>query len=144
MSMPVFNAEASLGPTMGIYRGKAVHFPISGGFLARLGAVKPQQLFGFGSLFGGDCFGSAEQCFETSCSSLPFGPLKAKCHAACQQPSVCGDCRCTCTPDCVRTCQRECTRSTPSAILRCRRSCFPFPDKLAPDLVAGRLGWAKW
>jgi hypothetical protein len=41
MKLPRFNAESSLGPTMGIYRGKAVHFRISGG------QVHPQQ---FGSL----------------------------------------------------------------------------------------------
>src|SRR5262247_1548994 len=41
MKLPQFNAELSLGPTMGIYQGKAVHFQISAG------QVHPQQ---FGSL----------------------------------------------------------------------------------------------
>jgi hypothetical protein len=41
MKLPQFNAESSLGPTMGIYQGKAVHFRISAG------QVHPQQ---FGSL----------------------------------------------------------------------------------------------
>ncbi len=130
MNMPGFDAESSLGPTKGIYRGKAAHFRISGGFVARLGAIRPQQLFGFGSIFGRDCFGSTEQCFQTFCSTVPFGPPKAKCFAACQQPSVCGDCRCT-----FGRCERVCTRSTPSASLKCRRSCFPlppFPGELAP------------
>jgi hypothetical protein len=128
MNLPKFNAEASLGPTTGIYVGKAIHFRISGGVIVRLGAVKPQQLFGLGSIFGGDCFGSTDQCIDSFCSLLPPGPQKAKCFAACQQPSVCGDCRCTCTTDCVRTCLRTCTKSTPSDILTCRGSCFPFPN----------------
>ena len=135
MNMPGFTAESSLGPTLGIYWRNAVNFRTSGGFVARPGAVKAQQLFGFGTIFGGDCFGSPEQCFETFCSSLPFGPPKAKCSAACQQPSVCGDCRCTFNPDGVQTCQRTCTRSTPSDILICKRPCFPlppFPEEIGP------------
>src|SRR5215203_3216815 len=101
MNIPQFSAEASVGPSVGIYRGNAGR-----GFAATLSAVKLQQRFG--PIFGGDCIGSLEQCFETFCKHLPFGPQKAKCFAACQQPSVCSDCRCTCSSNCVRTCEREC------------------------------------
>jgi hypothetical protein len=42
MNMPGFNAESAFGPTMGIYRGKAVcgRFPSEGG-----GGVMPQLRF---------------------------------------------------------------------------------------------------
>jgi hypothetical protein len=42
MNMPGFDAESSLGPTMGIYRGKAVcgRFPSEGS-----GGVRPQFRF---------------------------------------------------------------------------------------------------
>ncbi|ARO87891.1 hypothetical protein EBAPG3_008985 [Nitrosospira lacus] len=42
MSIPQFNAEASLGPALGIYRGKAVFGGIS---LERSGGVTPQLRF---------------------------------------------------------------------------------------------------
>jgi hypothetical protein len=134
MKLPQFNAEASLGSAMGIYGGGGLFTFLSGG----LGAVKPQQLFGLGSIFGGDCFGSINQCIDNFCGKLPPGPLKAKCFAACQQPSVCCDCRCACTPDCVRTCLRTCTKSTPSDILRCSGSCVPFPDNGSGTVLTNR------
>jgi hypothetical protein len=42
MNVPQFNAEASVGPSMGIYRGRARM-----GFIATLGAVKAQQRSAF-------------------------------------------------------------------------------------------------
>ncbi len=125
MNLPGFDAEASLGPTLGIYGGKAVQFRISGNFVASLGTVNPQQFLGGISAVVGDCFGSTDQCIDRFCSTATPGPEKAKCFAACQKSSVCSGCRCSCSPNCNRTCLRECTRSTPSAILRCRGDCFP-------------------
>lgn len=132
MSLPGFDAESSIGPSKGIYGGRAVHSPGHGGMAAGLGHVHPQQLLGdgLGSILFGDCFGSFENCLETYCFGL-VGQQRAKCFAACQKPSVCSDCFCSCSPNCIRTCQRECTKSTPSVFLRCRGSCFPFGDVFA-------------
>lgn len=132
MNIPQFTAEAALGRPRGSYRAKAVHF------IGRGRGIDPQQFSRFGNFLGGDCFGSTEQCIETFCVNVAPGKQKAACFAACGQPSVCSGCSCSCSPDCTRTCLRECTRSTTSgsAILRCRRSCFPFPDGvLAPTSV---------
>ena len=133
MKLPQFNAEASLGSTMGRYVGGGLLTFLPGGLIARLGAIEPQQALGVGTIFGGDCFGSVDQCLDRFCVNLPPGKQRAECFAACQQPSVCGDCRCTCTPDCVRTCLRTCTKSTPSAILTCSASCIPLPGVPFPD-----------
>jgi hypothetical protein len=132
--VPGFTAASSLGPARAVYGGENVRLRTKTAFAARTGSIEPQQAFGVGTLFGGDCFGSVDQCLDTFCVNLPPGKQKAQCFAACQQPSVCGGCRCSCTPDCVRTCEVECTKSTTSgsAILKCTRSCvpisgFPFP-----------------
>src|SRR5436305_8185099 len=92
MNIPGFDAEASLGPTLGMYRGKAVHSRISGGFVARLDAVKPQQLVGFGTTIA-DCFGSIDQCQNLCSHDTPH--QKALCLTACKRLSVCEGCRCT-------------------------------------------------
>jgi hypothetical protein len=123
MKMPGFTAASSLDPTMGRYWGNAVHSRISGGFVARLDAVKPQQSFGVENTIG-NCFGN--KCVEDFCSGLT-GQSLAKCKAACAQPSKCGGCSCTCAPNCARTCLRSCTKSTPSAFLRCTGPCFGDP-----------------
>lgn len=131
MNMPGFDAEASLGPARGIYRGKAVHLGSSGDFVARLDAVKPQQLGlgGVGTTVGlGDCFGSTEKCIREQCAGLPV-KQQGLCRSACAQPSKCDSCPCKCSPNCVRTCQRTCTRGFVSAsgsfiLLTCRGSCF--------------------
>lgn len=131
MNMPGFNAESSLGPAIGFYRGKAVYF--GGSLAAKLGTVQPQQLHGFGTIFGLDCFGSVGDCVQNFCNDLT-GQDRAKCVAACLKPSVCGGCSCRCAPNCARTCERVCTRSTPSAFLRCRGPCFP--DVISPAVFA--------
>jgi hypothetical protein len=135
MKLPQFNAEASLGAAMGIYGGGGLFTFLPGW----LGAVKPQQLVGLGSIFGGDCFGSVDQCINNFCVNLPPGKQRAACFAACQQPSVCSGCSCSCTPDCVRTCLQTCTKSTPSDILRCSESCVPLPGFPFPDSGSGTV-----
>jgi hypothetical protein len=140
MNIPGFVAESSLGPALGLYRGRAVHFQISGGFVARLDAVKPQQMFGLGlgvenTVGLGDCFGSAGRCITKFCNHLS-GKQRAACVIACNQPSKCGGCDCTFTPAGVRTCQRTCTRKSPpgntfQTRLTCTGSCFGL-DELAP------------
>ena len=132
MKIPQFTAEASLGPARAVYGAENIRLRTKTAFVARTGSIEPQQAFGVGTVFGGDCFGSVDQCLNTFCVPLPPGKQKAACFAACQQPSVCGDCRCTCTPDCVRTCLRTCTKTTPSDMLTCSAACvplsgFPFP-----------------
>lgn len=132
MNMPGFHAEASLGPALGVYRGVAVHSR-SGNTVA----VKPQQLLapriGIGGLgVGGvvgifDCHGSTQQCIENNCIGLPV-KQQGICRSACQQPSKCSGCVCTCSPNCARTCQRTCTRSFTNAaggfiVLTCRGDC---------------------
>jgi hypothetical protein len=126
MNLPRFTAEASLGPAEWIYRGSAA----PAAFGATTATIEPQLRPGFGDLFGVDCFGSAEQCENKFCVNLPGGKQRAECFAACQQPSVCSGCQCTCSSDCHRTCGVTCTRSTTSgsAILRCTGSCFPFDE----------------
>ncbi len=131
MRLPEFVAEASLGPSKNIYRGQAIQPRGGGATVAGPGAVHPQQFLGggLGSILFPDCFGSFDNCLETFCNHLE-GQAHAKCFAACQQPSVCGGCVCSCAPNCTRTCQRTCTKSTPSAILKCRGSCLGLPDEL--------------
>lgn len=66
MNIPQFNAEASLGPTMGIYRGKVAFggVPSDGG-----GGVMPQ--FGFRSAFQSDPdLGSYLRCKANGGSEL--------------------------------------------------------------------------
>ena len=133
--VPQFTAEASLGPTRGVYGGKIVRLRTKTALAAMTGTIELQQALGVGTIFGGDCFGSADQCENRFCVNLPPGKQRAQCFAACQQPSVCSDCSCSCTPNCVRTCEFEWTRRTTSgsAILKCTGSCvpvsgFPFPD----------------
>jgi hypothetical protein len=126
MRVPEFAAEASLGPSKINYRGRAIQPRGGGGTAVGSGAMYPQQFLpgGLGSIFFPDCFGSFDNCLATFCNHLE-GKDHAKCFAACQQPSVCDDCVCSCAPNCIRTCQRTCTKSTPSAILRCTGSCRP-------------------
>ena len=133
--IPGFGAESSLGPAMGMYMGKSAHFWTNRGFAAGIVSITPEQSSLLATIIGSDCFGSVDQCLDRFCVNLPPGKQRAECFAACQQPSVCSDCSCSCTPNCVRTCEVECTRRTTSgsAILKCTGSCvpvsgFPFPD----------------
>src|SRR5262249_36539756 len=133
--VPQFSAEASPGPTHGVYGGKTVRLRTERAFAVMTGTIEPQQAFGVGPIIGGDCFGSVDQCKDRFCVTLPRGKQRAECFAACLQPSVCSDCNCSCTPNCVRTCEVESTKRTTSgsAILKCTESCvplagFPFPD----------------
>lgn len=99
---------------------------IRGGSTAAIGlriGMAPAQIT---SIFGGDCFGSPANCKDRFCNLLPPGLLKAKCFAACDQPSLCGECNCTCRPDCTRTCTQTCTKSTPSVVMTCTAPCFSF------------------
>lgn len=141
MKLPQFNAEASLGPTRGVYGGKVVRLRTKTAFAVRTRTIEPQQAFGVGTIFGDDCFGSVDQCLDRFCVNLPPGKQRAECFAACRQPSVCSGCSCSCTPDCVRTCEVECTRSTTSgsAILRCSGSCIPLPGFPFPDNGSGTV-----
>lgn len=125
MNLPGFHAESSLGPALGAYRGQAINLKTHGSLVTRLGAVTPAQLTGRFGVLVPDCFGSTENCIDNFCSTLEGGPEKAKCFAACEKPSVCGGCDCTCSPNCARTCRRTCTKRTPSYVVTCRGSCFP-------------------
>jgi hypothetical protein len=137
MNVPRFAAEASLGPALGVYRGTAA--PPGTAFAATTAAIEPQQRGGFGNRFGVDCFGSADQCENKFCVNLPPGKQRAECFAACQNPSVCSGCQCSCSPNCNRTCGVTCTRRTTSgsAILRCTGSCFPFDEATTEVDVQG-------
>jgi hypothetical protein len=128
MKLPQFTAEASLAPARALYAGGFSRLHSRAAFQVT-GTIKTQLAFGVGTVFGGDCFGSVDQCLNTFCVNLPPGKQKAECFAACQQPSVCSGCRCSCTPDCVRTCEVECTKSTTSGsdTLRCTKPCVPLP-----------------
>jgi hypothetical protein len=124
MRIPEFAAEASLGPSKNHYRGRAIHSRGGGATVARSGAMRAQQSLppGLGSILSPDCFGSFDDCLARFCNHLE-GKAHAVCFAACQKPSVCGGCVCSCGPDCVQTCQNTCTKSTPSDTLTCTGSC---------------------
>jgi hypothetical protein len=58
MNIPGFAAESSLGPAMGMYTGKAVHFWTNRGFVARITSISPQQLSVAGTFV--NCVGQTE------------------------------------------------------------------------------------
>jgi hypothetical protein len=119
MNIPGFGAESSLGPAMGMYMGKSVHFWTNRGFVAGIASISPQQLSLLGTFPETDCFGDLKTCIRVHCLDVPDG----RCRAACAQPAVCGPCRCTCSPDCTRTCERECRKSVTGADLKCTQPC---------------------
>ena len=127
MNIPGFSAESSLGPALGMYMGKSVHFWTNRGFVTSIASISPQQLSVPGPFLGSDCFGSVDQCIADHCD-LDDPRQKAACAKACRQPAVCGPCRCRCSPDCIRTCELECRKSIFTGSggfvdLRCTQPC---------------------
>ena len=108
MNIPGFGAESSLGPTMGIYKGKSIHFWADRGFVADIASISAQQLSTLGTFLASDCFGSVKQCITDHCSDIDDPRQRAACQKACNQPATCTPCLCRCGPDCTRTCEIEC------------------------------------
>jgi hypothetical protein len=127
MNIPGFAAESSLGPAMGTYIGKSVHFWTNRGFVAGIVSITPQQSSLLATVIGSDCFGSVNQCIADHCD-LDDPRQRAACQKACKQPAVCTPCRCRCSPDCTRTCEIEChkylsTGSGGFVDLKCTEPC---------------------
>ena len=106
--MPGFAAESSLGPAMGMYIGKSVHFWSSTGFAASITSIAPQQLSVLGTSPGRDCFGSLRQCIADHCVDVDNPRQRILCIRACGQRTVCGPCMCDAG---TGICERECRRS---------------------------------
>jgi hypothetical protein len=95
MNIPGFAAESSLGPAMGTYIGKSVHFWTNRGFVAGIVSITPQQSSLLATVIGSGCFGSVNQCIADHCD-LDDPRQRAACQKACKQPAVCTPCRCRC------------------------------------------------
>ena len=109
MNMPGFAAESSLGPPMGMYIGKSVHFWSSSGFAVSITSISPQQLSLLRARPARDCFGSLAECIAEHCIDVDITPRqRILCIRACGQRSVCGPCICDAG---TGICERECRRS---------------------------------
>jgi hypothetical protein len=107
--MPGIAAESSLGPAMGMYIGKPVHFWSSSGFAAGITSISPQQSSVLGISARSDCFGSLRQCIADHCIDIDVTPRqRILCIRACGQRTVCGPCRFNAGTGMY---ERECRRS---------------------------------